>query len=151
MLWSADWAWGLPILVVTVVGHVCVLVIIGVALLRIAPRPSEPNARRRPVLFIVVVALMALAAACLLGLEAALWAWVYVELGALPDVRDALLYSLGAITSYGHVGIYLEDHWKLLGAIEAVDGLILFGLTTAFLFAAIQGLSPVRVSGQPPP
>ena len=141
MFWSADWAWGLPLLVATVVLHVCALLLIGMALIRISPRP---NGRRKPIVFIVAVALTALAAASLHGLEAALWAAVFVALGALPDMHDALLYSLGAITSYGHVGIYLEDRWKLLGAIEAVNGLILFGLTTAFLFAAIQGMSPLR-------
>jgi hypothetical protein len=41
------------------------------------------------------------------------------------------------MTSYRHAGVYLEDRWQLLGVIEAVNGVILFGLTTAFLFAAI--------------
>ena len=141
MFWGSDWAWGLPVLVLTVVVHVCAFVMIGLAVMRVAPRPSG---RRRPGRFILAVALTALVAASLHGLEAALWAAVFVGLGALPDMHDAMLYSLGAITSYGHVGIYLEDRWKLLGAIEAVNGLILFGLTTAFLFAAIQGISPVN-------
>ena len=86
----------------------------------------------------------ALGAACLHGAEAGLWAAIYVAIGAMPDLHDAMLYSLSALTSYGHVDIYLEDRWKLLGAIEAVNGLILFGLTTAFLFAAIQQVSPIH-------
>jgi hypothetical protein len=49
-----------------------------------------------------------------------------------------MLYSLEAITSFGHADVYLEDRGRLLGAIESVNGLILFSLTTAFLFAAIQ-------------
>ena len=48
-----------------------------------------------------------------------------------------MLYSLGAMTSYGHAEVYLAERWQLLGATEAVNGLILFGLTTAFLYAAI--------------
>ena len=55
-----------------------------------------------------------------------------------------MLYSVSAMTSYGHANVYLEDRWQLLGAIEAVNGVILFGLTTAFLFAAIQQLWPLR-------
>ena len=62
---------------------------------------------------------------------------LFLWLGAQADWRDAMLYSLGAITSYGHAEVFLEDRWRLLGAIEAVNGLILFGLTTAFLYAAI--------------
>jgi hypothetical protein len=60
------------------------------------------------------------------------------SLGALPAWAPAMLYSLEAITSFGHAQIYLADRWQLLGAIEGVNGLILFGLTTAFLFAAVQ-------------
>ncbi len=55
-----------------------------------------------------------------------------------------MLYSLGAITSYGHADVYLADRWRLLSAIEAVNGLILFGLTTAFLYAAIHQVWPLR-------
>jgi hypothetical protein len=55
----------------------------------------------------------------------------------LPACAPATLNSLEAITSFGHADVYLEDRWRVLGAVEAVNGLILFSLTTAFLFAAI--------------
>jgi hypothetical protein len=42
------------------------------------------------------------------------------------------------MTTYGHATLFLEDRWALLGAIEALNGVLLFGLTTAFLFAIIQ-------------
>ena len=63
--------------------------------------------------------------------------------GPVSDVSSSILYSLSAITSYGHSNIFLEERWRLLGAIEAMNGLILFGLTTAFLFAAIEEVRPV--------
>jgi len=88
--------------------------------------------------FVIFVAFAALASAVYLAIEAAAWALLYLWLGALPAWAPAMLYSLEAITSFGHAQIHLEDRWELLGAIEAVNGLILFGLTTAFLFAAIQ-------------
>ena len=49
-----------------------------------------------------------------------------------------MLYSLSALTTYGHASALLPDHWKMLGALEALNGALLFGLTTAFLFAMIQ-------------
>ena len=88
--------------------------------------------------FVIFVAFAALASAVYLAIEAAAWAVLYLWLGALPAWAPAMLYSLEAITSFGHAQIYLADRWQLLGAIEAVNGLILFGLTTAFLFAAVQ-------------
>ena len=72
------------------------------------------------------------------GIETGIWAAVYRLLGALPDNGSAMLYSLEAITSYGHVGLSLQSHWQLMGAIEALNGWLLFGLTTAFLFSVIQ-------------
>ena len=49
-----------------------------------------------------------------------------------------MLYSLKALTSYGHGGIHLESLWPLLGSLEALSGRILFGLTAALLFIVIQ-------------
>jgi hypothetical protein len=49
-----------------------------------------------------------------------------------------MLYSLGAMTTYGHADLKLGVGWQLMGPLEALDGVILFGLTTAFLLAIIQ-------------
>ena len=141
MYWGFDWLWGLPIVVITVVFHVCMFVLMERALVRKVSQGAQAcSAGYR----IVAIAAIALGAAALHGLEAAAWAVLYIALGATPDPRTAMLYSLSAITSYGHSAIFLEERWKLLGAIEAMNGLILFGLTTAFLFAAIELVRPDR-------
>lgn len=54
-----------------------------------------------------------------------------------------MLCSLGAMTSYGHEPIYLADHWRLMGTFEALNGMILFGLS-AFLFSMIREVWPKR-------
>ena len=137
--WSVDWLWGLPLVVLTIVGHVYAIVLGARAL-------SGMRATRawRTAPFVVLVASAALTATVLVSLEAMAWAALYLWLGALPDSGSAILYSLGAITSYGHAEIFLQERWRLLGAIEAVNGLILFGLTTAFLFAFIERIWPLR-------
>ena len=38
-----------------------------------------------------------------------------------------MLYSLNAMTSYGHTNLKLEERWYLMGAMEALNGWILFG------------------------
>jgi hypothetical protein len=139
LTWAPDWAWGLPLLLLTVVAHVAAIVLTA-KMLGLARSSHSRKASR----FVVFVAVAALASALYLGLEAAAWAALYLWLGALPGWREAMLYSLGAITAYGHAPIFLEDRWRLLGAIEAVNGLILFGLTTAFLYAAIHEVWPLR-------
>jgi hypothetical protein len=49
-----------------------------------------------------------------------------------------MLYSMNAMTSYGHANLYLAPRWKMMGSLEALNGWILFGFfTTAFLFAVV--------------
>jgi len=134
--WSADWAWGLPLIVTTVVIHVLGLGLIGVKVGAASTRVLEH--RHRTVAFAMVVGAATLLATCLHALEAAIWATAYRLLDALPDERSAMLYSLSAITSYGHASLELRERWQLLGALEALNGWLLFGLTTAFLFAMIE-------------
>ena len=94
--------------------------------------------RTTPLLFAAVIAVAVLLATALHGMEAVAWAGAYRLLGAVPDNRSAMLYSLHAITTYGHESVLPEQHWQMMGALEALNGMLLFGLTTAFLFAMIQ-------------
>ena len=134
--WEIDWLWSLPLIVTSVVIHVVGLMLIYREVIRIM---SIAVIRRRFALkFIVVMGLVALLATVLHGLEGTLWAVAYRLLDALPDNKSAMLYSLSAITSYGHANLFLKEYWQLMGALEALNGTLLFGLTTAFLFAMIR-------------
>jgi hypothetical protein len=53
------------------------------------------------------------------------------------DNKSAMLYSLNTLTSYGLEELHLAPHWKMMGAREALNDWILFGLTTAFLFTVV--------------
>jgi hypothetical protein len=76
--------------------------------------------------------------AALHGIEAALWAAAYLWLGALGSPEDAILYSLDSITTRGASGLVLQQHWRRMGALEAADGMLLFGISTAFIVAVMQ-------------
>jgi hypothetical protein len=140
--WRADWAWGLPLIVFTVVIHVCGLLLISENVDRVhnavAGRYSD-NA-----LFVTVIAVTALLATSLHWFEAMIWASAFVMLGALQDTSTAVLYSLSAMTTYGHANVLLPRRWQLLGALEALNGMLLFGITTAALFGIIQRARTVR-------
>ena len=139
--WGIDWAWSLPLIVLTVVTHVLGL---GVINERLVGRVShEVKPRHLTALFVAVMAAAALMVTVLLAFEGAVWAAAYRVVGALPDNRSAMLYSLSAITGYGHAQIFLEPHWQMMGALEALNGIILFGLTLAFLLTMIQQIWPL--------
>ena len=59
-------------------------------------------------MFVVIVVVTALwTPAALHGMEGIMWAATYLQVGALPNYCDAFLYSLNAMTTYGHAGLYL--------------------------------------------
>jgi amino acid transporter len=137
--WSGSWAWGLPLIVLNVIIHV--LGLRGIRA-RMLPRLMAASSRRRHTPhFAAVMVVITTLVTLLHALEASIWAIAYRLLGAIPDLHDAMLYSLSALTTYGHAPIYLENHWRLVGALEALNGVLLFGLTTAFLFAMLQDVS----------
>ena len=97
--------------------------------------------RRFTAVFALVMGVTVVLITALHALEAAVYGVAYLLVGALPDARTAMLYSLSAMTTYGHASIYLEPHWQMLGAIEALNGVVLFGLTTAALYSVMENAS----------
>ena len=81
---------------------------------------------------------MGLLLAALLGIEAAFWAAAYLWLGALGSPESAILYSVDSIATRGASGIMLQPPWQMMGPLEAVDGMLLFGISTAFMFTVMQ-------------
>lgn len=138
-LWSADWAWGLPLILLTVLIHAYSL---GCLDKEVTARISSARRRHLSATPMFVIGGTALSATILHGVEGAIWAGAYRLLGALPEIKSAMLYSLSAMTSYGHENLHLAPHWQMMGALEALNGLILFGLTTAFLFTVMQRAWP---------
>jgi len=127
--WTADWVWGLPLIIVTVVFH-------AYGLSRIHKKVAAPLSGSSH--SAIVIGATALWATFLHSVEVCGWAAAYRIIGALSQTKTAVLYSLNAMTSYGHENLQLAPQWRLLGALEALNGWILFGLTTAFLFTVLQ-------------
>jgi hypothetical protein len=143
--WAANWGWGVPLIVLTLVFHV-----FGLLLIRERVDGVRHEAAERygsTVMFTVIIGMAALVATLLHATEGIIWAVAYRLVGALPTNESAVLYSLSAITSYGHTNLILEQRWQLMGALEALNGMLLFGLTTAFLFGVIQKASELRNGG----
>jgi hypothetical protein len=140
--WDINWAWGLPLIVLTVIFHVIGLGLFNVRVHQFLARVQDH--RRYDFLFAVVMGVTTMWATFLLAVDAGAWAMAFRWLGALPDNKAALLYSLSAITTYGHSEMFLAPNWRLLGALEALNGIMLFGLTTAFMYGMIQLVWPIE-------
>lgn len=66
----------------------------------------------------------------------AMWAATFQALDLFPDFETALYYSAACYTTIGFGDILLPEEWRLLAGAEGANGLILFGLSAAFLFDA---------------
>jgi hypothetical protein len=143
--WSNNWLWSLPLIASTVLGHVAGLVLIQRYIVLRLPVVD----RRSIVAFASVAVASAVLLTVLLGVEAGAWAAAYLAVGARPDFASAMLYSLSAMTSYGHANVFLAEHWQLMGALEALNGMMLFGLTTAFLVSVLQSNWPAQLRTHP--
>jgi hypothetical protein len=64
----------------------------------------------------------------------------FLIVGALPDFESALYFSTTSFTSLGYGDVVLDRRWRLFGAIEGANGLLLFGGSTAFMLSIIHRL-----------
>ena len=70
-----------------------------------------------------------------------MWAVAYQWIlppGELANFETALYFSFVTFTTLGYGDITLSEGWRLLSGIEALNGLLLVGWTTALLFAIVQ-------------
>ena len=142
---SVNWAWGLSLIALTIAIHTMGVVMMAVAGLRIRARLETRNLGFWHAILIVigVVGTAGLLLAVLHGIEAAIWAAAYLWLGALNLPKDAILYSVDSMTTRGASGLMLEQHWRMMGALEAANGMLLFGISTAYIFAVMQVYWPM--------
>jgi hypothetical protein len=148
LIWDGDWAWALPLIVVTVVIHAIGLGVINREVVRTVDLVRTH--RNFNILFALVMGVTTLLATLLHATEAGIWAVFYWGMAALPDGKSAMLYSLNAMTTYGHSNLQLPPRWQLMGALEALNGMLLFGLTTAFLYGVLQRVWPSDRRGTHP-
>jgi hypothetical protein len=61
-----------------------------------------------------------------------------------------MLYSVDSITTRGASGLQLKPEWQLMGALEAAGGMLLFGISTAFVFVVIQHIERIITEDEDP-
>jgi len=77
--------------------------------------------------------------------EVWLWAGLYRLLGILPDFETALYFSTTTFSTIGYGDVVPAHEWRILAALEGVNGFLLIGWSTAYLIAAGTRVGPFRV------
>jgi hypothetical protein len=91
---------------------------------------------------IVVVAMLLVFVAHLI--EMALWAKLFLICGEFHDFGTAYYFSAVNYTTLGYGDLIMSPSWKLLGPLEAADGALMFGVSTAMIFTVIVRLIEAR-------
>jgi hypothetical protein len=141
-VWDLNWAWSVLLIATTIAIHASGIILIARGTTRLWRQTDVTVAAFVDTIAgaILAIVTVTLALATLHAIESGVWAFAYVQLGALSSPADASLYSLDSMTTRGASGLSLAPQWRMLGAIESANGLLLFGISTAFLFAIMARL-----------
>jgi polyferredoxin len=91
-----------------------------------------------------VVLIMAATVTALLAahvIEVAIWGLAYALLQAAPKRVDAFYFAFVNYTTLGYGDILPEPRWRLLGPIAAMNGVLLFGWSTAVIYDVLRNVA----------
>ena len=77
-------------------------------------------------------------------LEAVVWAEFYFMQHCFPDRETAFYFSLQSYTTVGYGDVVISHSWRLMGGLEAMSGVLLFGWSTAMLVSLLSRLRGAR-------
>jgi hypothetical protein len=127
----------------------CSLVFFGLAtsliirlVVRFLPEESADLAHLKIVGVMMTVTFITAAAHLV---EIALWTTAFLLCGEMTGFERAFYFSAVNYTSLGYGDIVLSQRWRLLGPLEALNGLLLVGVSTAIMFAVLSRMVSPRV------
>jgi hypothetical protein len=77
-------------------------------------------------------------------LEVLVWTIVFAFCGEFTQLATAFYHSAMNYRTLGYGDVIMSSSWKIFGPLEAADGMLMFGVSTAMIFAVIQGLIQIR-------
>ena len=107
---------------------------------------SKGRARISPVSIegAIVAVLATLGLLILHGIEIWLYAILFRGIGAIETLRDAVYFSTITYASIGFSDAAITPEWKLVGAIEGINGALLLGWSVAFFVTLMTRFMPAR-------
>ena len=82
--------------------------------------------------------------------EISIWGLFYLWRGCLPNAEAAFYFSGVTYTSLGYGDVVLAKPWRMLGPIESLMGVIMFGLSTGYFFVVVSRIHQSRHESSTP-
>jgi hypothetical protein len=110
----------------------------------------HPRSLLRPSYGANVIALQLLAALMLVAhlVNVGLWALLFCLGGEFAGFEAAYCHSAGNYSSLGYGDVAMSPRWRLLGPLETIDGMMMFGISTAVIFALLMRLIERRMKAK---
>lgn len=71
------------------------------------------------------------------GIEIWLYAFLYLGIGSVEGLREAIYFSTITYGAIGYDDAAMAEGWRLVSAIEGINGIILIGWSTAFFVTLV--------------
>jgi ion channel len=125
--------------------NIAIHAIVMAALLRVV-RVADARATSRPSLRLVAVMIATVSVFMAAHIaEVMVWSLTYRMVGAAPPGTDFVYFAFVNYTTLGYGDVTPIERWQLLGPMTAMNGVLLFGWSTAVIFAVLR---KTMVTGQ---
>ena len=120
---------------------VCNIIIHGLVMAAVVwvTQMAEAKETSRPWLHLIwvmvaTVSVLMLAHVC----EVIVWSLCYALVDAVPASADRVYFAFVNYTTLGYGDVIPAQRWQLLGPITAMNGILMFGWSTAVIFALMR-------------
>jgi hypothetical protein len=96
--------------------------------------PKHPPSPGRNILLLAIVMMILMVGSLF---QVAIWGLLFIVLGEFDKPEAALYYSAVNFSTLGYGDIVMSERWRLLGPLEAMNGILMFGVSTALMSATV--------------
>ena len=130
------------IVAVSLMIHVAGIIVMAEWVLR-RREELERNAHGRH--FAVLIVTLFAGVMFLHVIQTSLWAVFYYTQNLFSDFETSLYFSMVSYVTIGYGDVLLPRRWRLLGVVEGFSGVLLCGVSTAFIFAVVNAMFQFRL------
>lgn len=118
--------------------NIAIHALVMTAVVRVAQVAAAKNTARPSLLLIaVMIATVSVLMAAHVA-EVTMWALAYAMVDAAPENADVLYFAFVNYTTLGYGDVTPVERWRLLGPMTAMNGVLLFGWSTAVIFEVLR-------------
>jgi hypothetical protein len=118
--------------------NIMIHAVVMAAVVRVAQAVAAKNTSRPWLLLIAVMTATAAVLMAAHAFEVIVWSLAYAMVDAVPPGADVVYFAFVNYTTLGYGDIVPVERWRLLGPITAMNGVLLFGWSTAVIFEVLR-------------